>query len=51
MFKADIKGYRELARARIFQSTIRTLPALSNGYLYVRDSVNLKCLDLGKRGK
>jgi outer membrane protein assembly factor BamB len=51
MFKADIKGYRELARAQIFQSTTRTLPALANGYLYVRDSGNLKCLDLGKRGK
>lgn len=38
--------YRELARIRIFSDTVRALPALSNGRLYVRDSGALKCLDL-----
>lgn len=41
--------YHELARTRIFRSTVRALPALSDGFLYVRDEQTLKCLDLGRR--
>lgn len=46
MFKADTKKYTELARASVFDTTTRALPALSNGLLYVRDTETLKCLDL-----
>ena len=38
--------YRELAKAQVFRDTVRALPALSNGRLYVRDGSTLKCLDL-----
>jgi outer membrane protein assembly factor BamB len=40
------KVYSELARARIFRTTTRALPALANGRLYVRDTEMLKCVDL-----
>lgn len=39
-------GYQELATAKLFNTTCRALPALSNGYLYVRDTGTLKCFDL-----
>ncbi|MEW4488829.1 PQQ-binding-like beta-propeller repeat protein [Thalassoglobus sp. JC818] len=32
-----------LSRARLFRSTMRALPALSNGRLYLRDQSTLKC--------
>lgn len=38
--------YHELARTRLFNDTVRALPALANGRLYVRDSRALKCIDL-----
>lgn len=41
------QGYRELARATIFTTTTRALPALSDGRLFVRDTGTLKCVDLG----
>jgi outer membrane protein assembly factor BamB len=40
------KSYSELARARIFRTTTRALPALASGRLYVRDTATLKCVDL-----
>ena len=43
---ASPKGYQELATAKLFNTTCRGLPALSNGYLYVRDTQTLKCFDL-----
>ncbi|HLJ11203.1 MAG TPA: PQQ-binding-like beta-propeller repeat protein [Planctomycetaceae bacterium] len=43
---ASPKGYRELARAQLWTSTTRALPALSNGLLYVRDASKLTCIDL-----
>jgi outer membrane protein assembly factor BamB len=42
----DAKAYRELGRARLSNGTLRALPALANGLLYVRDTDTLKCLDL-----
>jgi outer membrane protein assembly factor BamB len=39
-------GYRELARAKVLDSTTRALPALAGGKFYVRDTRILKCLDL-----
>ncbi|MEX0939010.1 MAG: PQQ-binding-like beta-propeller repeat protein [Pirellulales bacterium] len=40
--------YRELARMRLFDETVRALPALSGGKLYVRSTDTLKCIDLSK---
>jgi outer membrane protein assembly factor BamB len=40
------QGYRELARAAISATTVRALPALSEGRLYLRDTGTLKCVDL-----
>ena len=42
----DSDAYQELAKAEVFQETVRALPAFSNGRLYVRDGHTLKCLDL-----
>jgi hypothetical protein len=42
----DVKAIRELARARLSNGTIRALPALANGRLYIRDTNELKCFDL-----
>jgi outer membrane protein assembly factor BamB len=39
-------AYRPLARAKVFTTTMRALPALSGGKLYLRDTRTLKCLDL-----
>lgn len=44
--KADVSRFRPLARARVFTSTTRALPALANGLFYGRDTDLLKCLDL-----
>jgi hypothetical protein len=39
-------GLKQLAKASLLSGTIRALPALSNGLLYVRDEAMLKCFDL-----
>lgn len=44
--QADPKAFRQLASARLFNATCRGLPALANGFLYVRDTGTLKCFDL-----
>jgi outer membrane protein assembly factor BamB len=49
LIKPDAAGMHVLARARPFPGTIRALPALSNGRLYVRDEHTLKCLSLKPR--
>ena len=47
---ASPQAYRPLAHAQILPATIRALPALSDGRLYVRNSDNrtpvLACFDL-----
>jgi outer membrane protein assembly factor BamB len=45
----DAEKYRELARTSVFTSETRSLPALSNGYLFVRDTRTLKCVEVAKR--
>jgi outer membrane protein assembly factor BamB len=40
------KGYQELAKAKVCLGTFNS-PALANGRLYVRDNVEVICLDLG----
>lgn len=40
------ESYRPLARARLFDDTVRALPALSDGRLFARDGNRLRCFDL-----
>jgi outer membrane protein assembly factor BamB len=40
------EGFQPLARAQLFNDTVRALPALANGRLYSRDSERLRCFDL-----
>lgn len=49
-FAADSTRYREQHRSSVLDATSRgyRLPAISNGYLYVRDDKTLKCLVIGK---
>ena len=47
LWRPDSKQYQELARARVFRTTTRALPALSGGNLFVRDSRTLKSLQVG----
>lgn len=49
LVKPDPDGLQVLARARPFQTTIRALPALAAGKLYVRDENTLKCLSVKPR--
>jgi outer membrane protein assembly factor BamB len=48
---ANPARYQELARQQISETTVRALPALADGLLYVRDSKLLKCLDLRPAGR
>ncbi len=41
--------FRPLARSQIFNDTVRALPALAGGRLYLRDTRTLKCLQVGRR--
>jgi outer membrane protein assembly factor BamB len=49
LIQPDMAGMKELARARPFTGTIRALPALAAGKLYVRDEHTLKCLSVKPR--
>ncbi|MFM8708905.1 MAG: PQQ-binding-like beta-propeller repeat protein, partial [Planctomycetia bacterium] len=51
LIKPDTAGLQVLARARPFPGTVRALPALSNGRLYVRDEHTLKCLSVKPRAR
>jgi outer membrane protein assembly factor BamB len=42
-------GYKELARAAVLDSPVRSLPALSGGRLFVRDGKKLVALEVGKK--
>lgn len=42
-------AFRPLARAQVLSGTVRALPALSDGFLYLRNERTLICLDL-RRG-
>ena len=42
------KAYRPLAKARLFDTTVQALPALSRGMLFARDTKTLKCVQVGK---
>jgi len=38
--------YQQLASSALFSDTVQALPALSDGFLYARDTRTLKCYDL-----
>ena len=46
--RATTDKYTELARASLFDGSVRALPALSNGMLYARDTRKLKCVRLAR---
>jgi hypothetical protein len=49
LIQPDMAGLKVLARAKPFTGTIRALPALAAGKLYVRDEHTLKCLSVKPR--
>ena len=51
LIQPDMAGLKVLARAKPFPSTIRALPALAAGKLYVRDEHTLKCLSVKHRAR
>jgi outer membrane protein assembly factor BamB len=42
------KEFKPLASAKLFETTVQALPALSDGRLFVRDTKTLKCLLVGE---
>ncbi|MGB6043330.1 MAG: PQQ-binding-like beta-propeller repeat protein [Pirellulales bacterium] len=48
MARPSPDGFQKLAEARLFDGTVRALPALSNGKFYARDDTELKCFQLGR---
>jgi outer membrane protein assembly factor BamB len=49
LVRPDTTGMQVLARAKPFSTTVRALPALSGGKLYMRDEHTLKCLGVRPR--
>jgi hypothetical protein len=49
LIAADPDEYRELASAKLFDSTVQALPALAGGRFYARDTSVLKCFEVGKK--
>ena len=43
---ASPQAYRPLAQAKVLPPTVRALPALSDGFVYLRNEDTLVCLDL-----
>ena len=41
-------GLQVLSRARVLQGTLRALPALAAGRLFIRDDTTLACLEVGR---
>jgi outer membrane protein assembly factor BamB len=46
--RANPKKYEQLGRHQLTSDTLRALPALSNGRLYVRDGSTLYCVAVGR---
>ncbi|NCY01596.1 MAG: hypothetical protein EBX36_01475 [Planctomycetia bacterium] len=49
LLQPDAAGPQVLARAQPFTGTLRALPALAAGKLYVRDDTTLKCINVKPR--
>lgn len=47
-FEANPKEFKETARAKVLDGTVRAAPALSDGRLYLRDEKRLVCVRLKK---
>lgn len=47
--EASPDSFRPIARAQLLPPTVRAYPALSNGFLYVRNDNTLASFDLGQR--
>lgn len=47
-FDADPAAYKQRARASVLTGTVRAMPALGDGRLYVRDEKGLVCVELKK---
>ena len=45
---ASPEAFRPIARAQVLPATLRALPAVSNGFVYLRNGETLVCLDLRK---
>jgi outer membrane protein assembly factor BamB len=43
---ASPEAFRPLARAQVLRGTLRALPAIDNGFVYLRNENTLVCLDL-----
>ncbi len=48
LFRANPERLEVLARSRPLQGTLRALPALASGRLYIRDDRTLECLSVGR---
>ncbi|MFM8578977.1 MAG: PQQ-binding-like beta-propeller repeat protein [Planctomycetaceae bacterium] len=48
LLRANPERFDRLGKARPIRGTLRALPALSAGMLYVRDDESLVCLDVGR---
>jgi hypothetical protein len=45
---ASPQAFRPIARAQVLPPVLRALPAVSDGFVYVRNGDTLACLDLRK---
>jgi outer membrane protein assembly factor BamB len=45
---ASPEAFRPLAKAQVLRGTLRALPAIDNGFVYLRNENTLVCLDLRK---
>ena len=43
---ASPQAFTPLAQAQVLPATVRALPAISDGYVYLRNEQTLVCLDL-----
>jgi hypothetical protein len=43
---ASPNGFKPTARAQILPATVRAMPAIADGFVYVRNDDTLVCLDL-----
>jgi outer membrane protein assembly factor BamB len=46
---ASPDGFKPIARAQVLPGTVRAYPALSDGYVYLRNDDTLVCIDLRRR--
>jgi hypothetical protein len=47
--EATPDAFRPISQARVLSATVRALPALSDGFVYLRNDDTLVCLDLRRK--